>query len=94
MSGGIYRMGVIESEIETGNSNVSYILNHPSIVKPRCHWNKVSNGHAEKTKFMSEEDAKSYISQHKLKSYQVYKCKVCLCYHIGHINKHIKQIKL
>lgn len=82
-------------EIELGDQHVQYILNHPSMIKPRCHWNKKDGKRQrQKRKFLSVKEAEEYIIKRKLKNYDVYRCRVCNCYHIGHVKNKIKKIKL
>lgn len=78
-------------QIKDGEFKVWYILNHPSIIKPRCHWNK-KNGkrQIQKRKFLSLKEARDYIDKRNLRNYEAYKCKICNCYHIGHIKNRIK----
>lgn len=51
---------------------------------PRCHYN--SKGKTKK-QFSTEQDAKDYITSHKLKGYTIYECPVCSMFHISHKNK-------
>lgn len=82
---------VTGEEIEKGFIKVQRILNHPSIIRPRCHWNKrKGKRQLQKRKFLSLKEANDYIEQRNLKNYDAYKCKICNCYHIGHINNKIR----
>lgn len=76
--------------MSTGDSDIVDIYRVPQkkpnkVSHPREHWTRKKGAWKVKKSFVSDEDARVYISHHRLGGYRYYKCPYCGGIHIGYV---------